>query len=90
MKFPRIPATFGVLVVVAGSFTASPTQARANDVALAFGVRTVTPITFTATAPAFTAAQWAAEPSAGTLMPLIRVPIAASILRLVYPVDYRD
>jgi hypothetical protein len=38
MKLPRIPATFGVLVVVAGSFTASPTQARANEVALAFGV----------------------------------------------------
>jgi hypothetical protein len=68
MKFPRIPATFGVLVVVAGSFTASPTQARANDVALAFGARTVTPITFTATAPSFTAAQWATAMSSRSLL----------------------
>jgi hypothetical protein len=59
MKFPRIPATFGALVVVAGSFAAFPTRARANDVALAFGARSVTPITFTATAPSFTAAQLA-------------------------------
>jgi hypothetical protein len=68
MKFPRIPATFGVLVVVAGSFTASPTQARANDVALAFGARTVTPITFTATTASFTAAQWATAVSSRSLL----------------------
>ena len=68
MKFLRIPATFGVLVVVAGSFTASPTQARANDVALTFGARTVTPITFTATTASFTAAQWATAMSSRSLL----------------------
>ena len=68
MRFPRTPATFGVLVVVAGSFTASPTPARANDVALAFGARTVTPITFTATAASFTATQWATAMSSRSLL----------------------
>jgi hypothetical protein len=68
MNFPRIPATFGVLVVVAGSFTASPTLARANDVAVAFGACTVTPITFTATAASFTAAQWATAMSSRSLL----------------------
>ena len=68
MKLPRIPATFGVLVVVAGSFTASPTQARANDIVLAFGARTVTPITFTATVASFTAAQWATAMSSRSLL----------------------
>ena len=68
MKFPPIPATFGVLVVALGSFTASPTQARANDVALAFGARTVTAITFTATAASFTAAQWATDMSSRSLL----------------------
>ena len=68
MRFPRIPATFGVMVVVAGSFAASPTRARANDVPLAFGARTVPPITFTATAASFTAAQWATAMSSRSLL----------------------
>ena len=68
MKLPRIPANFGVLVVVAGSFTASPARARANDVALAFGARTVAPITFTVTAASFTAAQWATAMSSRSLL----------------------
>ncbi len=68
MKFQRIPAAFGVLVVVAGSFTASPTRARANDVALTLGARSVTPIAFTATSPYFTAAQWATDMSSRSLL----------------------
>ncbi len=68
MKFARIPATFGVLVIITGLFTASPTQARANDVALAFGARVVTPIAFTATVPSFTDAQWATAMSSRSLL----------------------
>jgi len=68
MKFPRMAAMLSVLVLVFGSLAASPTRARANDIRLAFGAQTVTPLSFTMTPASFTAAQWATSMSSRALM----------------------
>jgi len=59
MRFLRISATFGTVVFVFGSFTLAPTRARANDIPVAFGSRTVAPVSFATSAVFFTATRWA-------------------------------
>lgn len=65
MRLPRVPVTLSVLVVVFGSFTASPTRARANDVPMAFGARASM---FTMNAVSFHAANWSAAMSSHTFL----------------------
>jgi hypothetical protein len=65
MRCPRISVTLSALVVVVGSFTASPTRARANDIPLAFGANAAM---FTMNAASLNAAHWAAAMSSHTFL----------------------